>query len=169
MLQARGPCTLLSMVTWVSFWKENCPTVSVFMGEHRQLCAKSLHTSKREKSCRFVRESFMLETRGSSKLVSMVNSVCSLKEYWIPLCVFLDQQHHLCVNHPIEVKGRSTASLLRERLILQARGSCTLLSVVNWVSFWKECCPTVSVFIGEDHQLCAKSLPQVKGRKTAGL
>jgi hypothetical protein len=168
MLQARGPCTLLSMVNWVSFWKEHCPTVSAFMGEDRQLCAKSLHTSKREKSCRFVRESFMLETRGSSNLVSMVNSVCSLKEYWTPLSVFLEEQHYLCVNHPIEVNGRSTASLVRERLILQARGSWTLLSMVNWVSFIKERCPTVSVFIDEDHQLCAKSPLQVKGRKTAG-
>jgi hypothetical protein len=156
-------------VNWVIFWKERCPSVRVFMGEDRQLCAKLLHTSKCEKNCRFVRESFMLETRGSSNLVSMVNSVCSLKEYWIPLSVFMDEQHHLCVNHPIQVNGRSTASLVREGLILQARGSCTLLTMVNWVSFWKERCPTVSVFIGENHQLCAKSLHQVKGRKTAGL
>jgi hypothetical protein len=169
MLQARGPCTLLSMMNWVSFWKERCPTVSVFRGEDYQLCAKSLHTSKWEKNCRFGRESFMLETRGSSNLVSMVNSVCSLKEYWIPPGVFMDEQHHLCVNNPIEVKGRSTASLVIQGLILQARGSCTLLSMVNWVSFWKERCPTVSVFISEDHQLCAKTPPQVKGIKTAVL
>jgi hypothetical protein len=37
----------------------------------------------------------MLEKRGSSKMVSMVNSVCSLKEYCLPLSVFLDQQYHL--------------------------------------------------------------------------
>jgi hypothetical protein len=51
------------------------------MGEEQKLYAKSPHTSKWEKNCRFVRESFLLETRGSSNMVSMVNSVYSLKEY----------------------------------------------------------------------------------------
>jgi len=39
------------------------------------------------------------------------------------------------LNHRIQVKGRSTVALVREGLILQARGSCTLLSLVNCVSF----------------------------------
>jgi hypothetical protein len=164
-LQRRGSCTLLSMVNCVSFWKECCLAFSVFMGEEQKLCAKSLHTSKWQKNCRFVRESFMLETRGSSNMVSMVNSVCSLKEYWIPLSVFLDDQHHLCVNHPIQVNGRSTASLVREGLVLQARGSCTLLSMLNCVSYWKECCLTFSVFMGEEHKLCAKSTHRSKWEK----
>jgi hypothetical protein len=70
------------------------------MGEEHKLCAKSPHSSEWEKYCRFVRESFMLETRGSSNMVSMVNSVCSLKEYCLPLSVFLDQQHHLSAESP---------------------------------------------------------------------
>jgi hypothetical protein len=65
---------LLSMVNWVSFWKERWATVSVFMVEDRQLCAKSPHRSKWEKNSRFVRESVMLEKRGSSNMVSVVNS-----------------------------------------------------------------------------------------------
>jgi hypothetical protein len=40
----------------------------------------------------------MLETRGSSNMVSMVNSVCCL-EYFLALC-FLDQQHHLSAESP---------------------------------------------------------------------
>jgi hypothetical protein len=34
-------------------------------------------------------------------------------------------------NHPIQVKGKSTAALIREALMLQATGPCTLLSMVN--------------------------------------
>jgi hypothetical protein len=70
------------------------------MGEEYQLCAKSPHRSKGQKNCRFVGESFMLETRGSSNMVSMVNSVCFLKEYCLPLSVFLDQQHQLSAESP---------------------------------------------------------------------
>jgi hypothetical protein len=98
-------------------------------------------------------------------MFSMVNSVCPLKEYWIALSVFLHEQHHLCVNHAIQVNGRSTAAPVREGLILQAGGSCTLLSMVNWVSFWKERCPTVSIFMGEGFQLCGKSLHTRKWEK----
>jgi hypothetical protein len=100
MLQSRGPCTLLRMVNWVSFWKERCPTVSVFMGEDHQLCAKSPHTSKWENTCSFLRESLMLDPRWSRNSVTIVNSVCSLKEYCVPLSVFLDEQYHLCVKSP---------------------------------------------------------------------
>jgi hypothetical protein len=42
----------------------------------------------------------MLETRGSSNLVNVVNSVCRLKEYCLLLSVFLYEQHHLCVQSP---------------------------------------------------------------------
>jgi hypothetical protein len=42
----------------------------------------------------------MLETGASSNLVNMVNSVCCLKEYCLLLRVFLDEQHHLCVQSP---------------------------------------------------------------------
>jgi hypothetical protein len=55
---------------------------------------------KGRKTAVFVRESFMLETRGSSKMVSRVNSVCSLKEYCLPLSFYLDLQHHLSAECP---------------------------------------------------------------------
>jgi hypothetical protein len=70
------------------------------MGEKHQLCGKSLHTSKWEKNCRFERESLMLERRGYSNMVIIVNSVCSLKEYCVPLSVLLGQQHHLSPESP---------------------------------------------------------------------
>jgi hypothetical protein len=104
------------------------------MGEEHKLCAKSPPKSKCEKSAAFVRESFMLETRGSSNLVNILNSVCSLKENWIPLSAFLEEQYHLCAESPLsmkEVKGRRNAALVREALMFQARGPCTLLSILN--------------------------------------
>jgi hypothetical protein len=157
MLQARGSCSLLSMVNWVRFWKERWATVSVFMVEDRQLCAKSPHRGKWEKHCRFVRESVMLEKRGSSNMVSVVNSFCSLKEFCLLLTVFLHEQHHLCAESPHSSEWEKHWSSCKRRLTLQARGSCTLLSMVNCVSFWKERCLTFSVFMGDQHKLCANS------------
>jgi hypothetical protein len=83
----------------------------------------------------FLRESFISETRGSSNLVNIVNSVSSLQEHCLPLSVFLDEQHHLCAESPLSSKGGRTATVVREALMLQARGFCTLLSMVNCVSF----------------------------------
>jgi hypothetical protein len=70
------------------------------MVEDHQLCAKSPDRSKWEKNCRFVRESVMLEKRGSSNMVSVVNSFCSLKEFCLLLTVFLHEQHHFCAESP---------------------------------------------------------------------
>jgi hypothetical protein len=106
------------------------------MGEYRQLCAKSPHRSKWEKNCRFVREyklcaksppyvkgrktavfvreSFMLERRGSSNMVSMVNSFCSLKEFCLVSLFSSMSNITFVLNHPIQVKGRSTVALVRK-------------------------------------------------------
>jgi hypothetical protein len=70
------------------------------MGEDLQHCAKSPHTSKWEKNCRFLRESLMLGKRGSSNMVNILNSVCSSRDYCITLSVFLDEQHHLSAESP---------------------------------------------------------------------
>jgi hypothetical protein len=60
-------------------------------------------------------------------------------------------------NHPIQVNFRSTAALVRQALILKARGSCTLLSMGNWVNFSDCRCLTFILFMAEEHKLCAKS------------
>jgi hypothetical protein len=88
------------MVNCVSFKEERCLTFSLFMGKEYKHCAKSLPTSKWEKNSRFVRESFLFKTRVSSNMGSMVNSVCSLKEYCVTLSVFLDQEHQLSAESP---------------------------------------------------------------------
>jgi hypothetical protein len=64
----------------------------------------------------------MLQTRGSSNLVNIVNSVCCLKEYCLLLSVFRMSNITFVFNHPIQVNGRSTAALVREAFILKARG-----------------------------------------------
>jgi hypothetical protein len=71
-----------------------------FHGWGSQFCAKSPHTSKYQKKCRFLRESLMLEKRGSSNIASIVNSLCFLKEFCLIFTVFLDEQHHLCAESP---------------------------------------------------------------------
>jgi hypothetical protein len=70
------------------------------MGEGHQLCVKSQHTSDWEKNGSFFREYLMLATRGYSNSFNIVNSVCSIKEYWVPLSDFLDEQHHLFADSP---------------------------------------------------------------------
>jgi hypothetical protein len=74
------------------------------MGEEHNLCAKAPHKSGRETAV-FVRESLMLETRESSNLVNIVNSVCSLKEYCLTLSVFRGEQH-LCSAESIHSSER---------------------------------------------------------------
>jgi hypothetical protein len=71
------------------------------MGEEHKPCAKSPHTSKWEKNCGFVRESLMLETRGSSNMVSIENSFCSLNKFFLLLTVFPNEQHPLCAESPL--------------------------------------------------------------------
>jgi hypothetical protein len=70
----------------------------------------------RRKTAAFVRESLMLETRGSSNLVNIVNSVCSFKEYCITLSVFLDQQHHLSAESPHSSERENHCSSYKRRI-----------------------------------------------------
>jgi hypothetical protein len=64
-------------------------------------------------------------------MVSMVNSVCSLKEYCLALSFSLISIITFRLNLPIQVNERSTAALIREALMLQASRICTLLRMVN--------------------------------------
>jgi hypothetical protein len=77
----------------------------------------------------------MLENRGSSNMGSIVNAFCSLKEFCLLLTVFLDKQHHLCAESPHSSELDKHCRSCKIGLILQARGSCSLLSMVNCVSF----------------------------------
>jgi hypothetical protein len=65
---------------------------------------------KERKSAVVVRESLILETRGSSNLVNIMNPVCSLKEYCPPLSVFLDEQHHLWAESPLSIEWQKHCS-----------------------------------------------------------
>jgi hypothetical protein len=58
----------------------------------------------------------MLETRGSSNMVSMVNSVCCL-EYFLALSVSWISNITFLLNLPFQVNGRSTVALVREALM----------------------------------------------------
>jgi hypothetical protein len=115
MLQARGSCRLLSMVNWVSFWRNA-----------EQLSAFSWLRIVNLKNC-----------RGSSNMVSVVNSFCSLKEFCLLLTVFLHEQNHLCVESPHSSEREKHWSSCKRRLTLQGRGSC--------------------VFMGDQHKLWTNS------------
>jgi hypothetical protein len=86
------------------------------MGEDLQHCAKSPHTSKWEKNCRFVIEPLMLDKRGSSKSISIVNSFCSLKEFCLPLTVFLDEENHICAEYLHSSEREKHCSYCKRRI-----------------------------------------------------
>jgi hypothetical protein len=43
----------------------------------------------------------------------------------------MGEDHHLFAKSPHQVEGRSTVALERESLMLEARGSITLVSIMN--------------------------------------
>jgi hypothetical protein len=101
------------------------------MGEEHKPCENHRKQVNGTKTTDFVRESFMLEIRGFSNMVSIVNSVCSLTEYCVSLSVFLDEQHHLSTESPHSSAWEKHCSFVREALMLQATGPFTLLCMVN--------------------------------------
>jgi hypothetical protein len=64
-------------------------------------------------------------------MLSIVNSFCSLKEYFLPLSVYLDQQHHSLLNLPIQENGRSTAALVIQALMTQSKRALHLVKHVE--------------------------------------
>jgi hypothetical protein len=82
-----------------------------------------------------VRESLMLEARGSSNLFNIVNSLNCLKEYCLAGSVFTVRILSFLQNHPILVNGRSTVDLVGESSMIEERGSSTFSSIVNSLSF----------------------------------
>jgi hypothetical protein len=78
-LEARRSTTLLNIVTWVGFWKEHCLSLSVFKGEEHQLWAKEPLSSDRRNTLILI-QYYMLEGRGSSSLLSIMNWVCCIRE-----------------------------------------------------------------------------------------
>jgi hypothetical protein len=104
-----------------------------FTGEEDKLCAKSSHESGREAAV-FVREFLMLETRESRNLVNIVNSFCSLMEYFLPLSVFLNEQHHVSVEPPHSSEWEKHCMSCKRSINVKARGPLTLLCILNCVS-----------------------------------
>jgi hypothetical protein len=60
-------------------------------------------------------------------------------------------------------------TLLRESLMLEARGPSNLFNIVNWVSCGKEYCLPLSVFVGENITFLQYHPIQVNRRSTVAL
>jgi hypothetical protein len=101
----------------------------------------------------FERESLMLERKGSTTLFSIVNWVSCVKEYWVPLSVFIGQEHNF-PKYPIQANGKFLVALVRESWMLEATGLGNLFSIVNWLSFLKEYCLLVSFHVLRRSPLC---------------
>jgi hypothetical protein len=67
------------------------------------------------------------------------------------------EEHYFVQNSHFQVNGRSTVCLVKEQLMLQARGPRTLFGIVNSVSWLKDYGLALSVSMGEECHLFAKS------------
>jgi hypothetical protein len=158
MLEARGSSTLLSIVNWVTCLREYCLTLSVFMGEEPQVCAKLPLSSQGNQHSNSWKRSRNVRNRRVKHLVSQGEVTYFFKGIMPTThCVHGWGKPPLCKITPLKGIGRSTVELVRESLMLEREGSTTLFSIVNWVSWKKENCLPLSVFMGECLQLCAKS------------
>jgi hypothetical protein len=59
-------------------------------------------------------------------------------------------------NGPIQLNRRCMGACVRESIIFEARGACTLFCSLNWVCCFKEFCLPLSVCTTEEHQLWVK-------------
>jgi hypothetical protein len=135
MLEARWFSSVFRIENWVYTLRKYTLLPNDFIGEEHKLCAKSLHASKWEKNWKFVRESLMWEKRGSSNIVSIVNLLCSLKEFCLLLNVFLDEQHMFSQLSGKRIFGTKRDYLQLEKPKLQE----VSLSEYNWILTGKQC------------------------------
>jgi hypothetical protein len=97
----------------------------------------------------------VLQARGSSNLWSMVNWVTCLREHCVTVSVFTGRNFNVLQNRPLKWK-EAYCSSCKTMINVRSKTSSTLLSIVNWVTCWREYCLTLSVFMGEDPQVFAK-------------
>jgi hypothetical protein len=109
------------------------------------------------KSAVFEGHCLMLETRRSSNLVNILNSVYYLKEYCLPLSVFLDEQHHFCVESPHSSEWEKNCSSCKRRINFINKTLLHLVRHCELCSFSKERWLTFRVLMCEEHEHCAKS------------
>jgi hypothetical protein len=69
----------------------------------------------------------MIETRGSSNLVNILNSVCSLKEYGIPLSAILEKQHHLRAESPLSSEREKHCSSCKRSINVRSKRALHLV------------------------------------------
>jgi hypothetical protein len=79
------------------------------------------------KTAVFEKDSLMLGTRGFSNMFSIVNSVCFLKEYCLPLSVFLDEQPHLCAESPLSSEREKHCSSCKRSIKVTSKRALHLL------------------------------------------
>jgi hypothetical protein len=147
MLEATPYSTLLSTVNRGSF-ERILHTSLCFLGWGTSTLYKIAPLKRMEKHCSTSKK-IMLEGRGSSTLFSIVNWVCCLREYSLPLSVFMSELHHLCSKWP-----HTTEWMMQWSLMFEARTSSTLFSIVYWVSCWKESSLPLIVFMGRASAFC---------------
>jgi hypothetical protein len=78
-------------VNWVGFSKEQCLSLSFFMGEEHQLCATQPRSNEWRNTVVLRRKPLMLGGRGSSSLLTIANGACFWREQCLPLSVSMNE------------------------------------------------------------------------------
>jgi hypothetical protein len=102
-----------------------------------------------------VRKSSTLEAGGSSTLFSCEKWGGLLKEYLRFESILKWKNHSLYVKYLLQVKWRNTSILWQNTMCsIEARVCCILFE--NWITYWKEYCLPLSLFMCEEHHCSPK-------------
>jgi hypothetical protein len=135
-IRKKGSTTLLSIVNGVNFWKEYCLHLSfswvrnINFGQNHRIQVNGRSTVS------LVIEPLIIKARGSSTLLSRGGGVeWTFKRNTACVSGFKCEEHHFGVKLSLSKNGRITVCPVGEPQRLQERGSSTLFSSVNCVSF----------------------------------
>jgi hypothetical protein len=110
----------------------------------------------------------MLETIGSRNMVSIVNSVCSLKEYCLPLSVFLDEPPHLCAESPHSSEREKHCNSCKRIIDITSKSVLHLVKHGELSYLLKGMLPYCQCFHGRGTlQFSIKSIPENGGSPVA--
>jgi hypothetical protein len=94
-----------------------------------------------------------------------IELACRRNTPYLPACSS-GRNIHFRKNNLIQVNWRLCVSLGRKPFMLEAGVCCTLFPYENWVSMWKECSLSVSVFNGRNSHFLQNNPIQLNWRNT---
>jgi hypothetical protein len=169
MLQASEFSSLLSSENWINISKEYCLSLRALQCEvHHFLPNSPIQLNGTSTVC-LGRKLSVVESGGPSTLFLNENWVTYWKTYCMALSIFMWMDFLFFRSWEMQVKGWSTVSLLREPLMLAARGSSMLFPSENWVYYKQEYCLSFRLLHCGQHYFVQNCDCQVNGRSAVSV